>query len=84
MKDSSLKRKRSCYFQRESDVPQNKSVDMRMVENLQVEGTKVSFNLILPSLRTPKKNELNFPYIQPPPPEAELLERVDSDGPCTC
>lgn len=38
-------------------------ISLRMVENLQVEGQDVSFTLVLNSLNTPKKSELNFACI---------------------
>jgi ATP-binding protein involved in chromosome partitioning len=39
-------------------------VSMRMVEDLQIEGKNISFSIVLASLNTPSKNELNFACIQ--------------------
>ena len=38
-------------------------ITMRMVENLVTEGQNINFTLILPSLNSPAKNELNFACI---------------------
>jgi ATP-binding protein involved in chromosome partitioning len=39
-------------------------ISLRMVENLQTEGNNISFTLVLSSLNSPAKNELNFACIQ--------------------
>lgn len=38
-------------------------ISVRMIENLQVEGNDVSFNLLVPSLKSPVKNQLTFACI---------------------
>ena len=59
-------------------------VSMKMVENLKVEGNKVSFTLLLPALNHPSKSELIFNsqgIIQKLFPEAEVDVHVATGDP---
>ena len=59
-------------------------ISMKMVENLKVEGNKVSFTLLLPSLNHPSKSELIFNsqgIIQKLFPQAEVDVHVATGDP---